>query len=81
MTTNLELLIDYLLRYGMNVIGAILTLIAGYLIAGWVSRLSDAAMRRAGRIDPVFHQLPGKIVRVVVNGFGTRDLQISPIII
>ncbi len=66
MTTNLELLIDYLLRYGMNVIGAILTLIAGYLIAGWVSRLSDAAMRRAGRIDPVFHQLPGKIVRVVV---------------
>lgn len=65
-TTNLEPLIDYLLSYGMNVIGAILTLVAGYVVAGWVSRLIDAAMRKTGRIDPVFHQLPGKVVRVVV---------------
>jgi small conductance mechanosensitive channel len=64
--TNLELLTDYLLKYGLNVIGAVVTLIAGYLVAGWVSRLIDGAMRKAGRIDPVFHQLPGKMARVAV---------------
>lgn len=65
-TNSLELLTDYLLKYGINVIGAIVTLIAGYLVAGWVSRLIDGAMRKSGRIDPVFYQLPGKIVRVAV---------------
>jgi small conductance mechanosensitive channel len=64
--TNLELLTDYLLKYSFNVIGAVVTLIAGYLVAGWVSRLIDGAMRKAGRIDPVFHQLPGKMARVAV---------------
>jgi small conductance mechanosensitive channel len=57
---------DYLLQYGISVAGAIATLIAGYLIAGWLCRLVDGAMRKASRIDPVFHYLPGKIVRVMV---------------
>jgi small conductance mechanosensitive channel len=80
-TTSLELLTDYLLKYGINVIGAIVTLIAGYLVAGWLSRLIDGTMRKSGRIDPVFYQLPGKIVRVgvmiftliaVLNRFGVE---------
>lgn len=65
-TNNLELLTDYLLKYGINVIGAIVTLIAGYLVAGWLSRLIDGTLRKSGRIDPVFYQLPGKIVRIAV---------------
>jgi len=65
-TNSLELLTDYLLKYGINVIGAIVTLIAGYLVAGWLSHLIDGAMRKTGKIDAVFHQLPGKIVRVAV---------------
>jgi small conductance mechanosensitive channel len=65
-TNNLDLLADYLLKYGINVIGAIVTLVAGYLLAGWISRLIDGAMRKTGRIDPVFYQLPGKIVRIAV---------------
>lgn len=68
-TNNLDLLADYLLKYGINVIGAIVTLVAGYLLAGWISRLIDGAMRKTGRIDPVFYQLPGKIVRVAVMIF------------
>jgi small conductance mechanosensitive channel len=80
-TNSLELLTDYLLKYGINVIGAIVTLIAGYLVAGWLSRLIDGTMRKSGRIDPVFYQLPGKIVRVgvmiftliaVLNRFGVE---------
>ena len=56
-TTNLELMTDYLLTYGISVVGAIATLIAGYLLAGWLNRLIDGAMRKASRIDPVFHHL------------------------
>ncbi len=65
----IELLINYLTNYGINVLGAIITLIAGYIVAGWLSRLTDRAMRKAQKFDPVFHYLPGKIVRVAVLVF------------
>jgi small conductance mechanosensitive channel len=64
-----ELLIGLLTSYGMNVLGAILTLIAGFVIAGWLSGLTDRAMRRAKTIDAVLHPLPGKIVRIAVLVF------------
>lgn len=64
-----ELLMDYLMNYGINVLGAIVTLIAGYVAAGWLSRLTDRAMRKADKIDPIFHPLPGKIVRIAVLVF------------
>lgn len=65
-TKAVEVLTNYLLTYGVNVIGAIATLIIGYLIAGWLGRLIDRTIRRTSQIDPVFHNLPGKIVRVAI---------------
>ena len=65
-TEHLELLMDYLLRYGLNVMGALLTLAAGYLAAGWVRQLINGAMRRTGKVDPLFLHLPGKIARAAV---------------
>jgi len=59
-------MMSYLTSYGMNVLGAIVTLIFGYILAGWLSRLTDRAMGSAEKIDKVFHPLPGKIVRVAV---------------
>ena len=76
-----ELLMQYLMSYGMNVLGAIVTLIAGYVIAGWLARLTDRAVGKIEKIDPVFHYLPGKAVRVtaivftliaVLNRFGVE---------
>lgn len=64
-----DLLLQYLMTYGINVLGAIVTLVAGYLVAGWLSRLTDRAVRKVERIDPVFHALPGKIVRIAVLVF------------
>ncbi len=64
-----EVLIALLTSYGMNVLGAILTLIAGVVIAGWLSGLTDRAMRKATTIDVVLHPLPGKIVRIAVLVF------------
>ncbi len=65
----MDLSMSYLTGYGLNGFGAIVTLIVGYMFAGWLSRVTYQAMRKSGRIDPVFHQLPGKIVRIVVIVF------------
>lgn len=66
LTKNLDRLTDYLLTYGINVLGAIATLIAGYFVAGWLGRLVNGAVSRIDKIDPVFHHLPGKVVRVAI---------------
>ena len=58
-----------LAAYGLNVLGAIATLLIGFLAAGWLAKLTTRAMMRVDRIDPVFHHLPGKIIRFVVIGF------------
>ena len=65
-TNSLERLTDYLLTYGINVLGAIATLIAGYFVAGWLGRLVNGAVSKIDKIDPVFHHLPGKVVRVAI---------------
>lgn len=65
-TNSLDRLSDYLLTYGVNVLGAIVTLIAGYIVAGWVGRLVNNAVSKIHKIDPVFHKLPGKVVRVAI---------------
>ncbi len=64
-----ELFLGLLASYGMNVLGAIVTLIAGFVIAGWLARLTNRAMRKSDRIDAVFQPLPGKIVRIGVIAF------------
>jgi small conductance mechanosensitive channel len=64
-----ELMVVLLTNYGMSVLGAILTLIAGFVAASWLSGLANRAMRKANRIDAVFHPLPGQIVRVAVMVF------------
>ncbi len=61
-----DLLLQYMTSYGINVLGAIVTLIAGYLLAGWLSRITDRAVRKTERIDPVFHLIPGQMVRIAV---------------
>ena len=63
------LLMVLLTNYGMNVLGAIVTLIVGFVLASWLSRLTDRAMKRAHHIDAVFKPLPAQVVRVAVIVF------------
>ena len=76
-----DLFLTLLASYGMNVLGAIITLIVGVLLSGWLARLTTRAMRKSTRIDAVFQPIPGKIVRVgvlvftliaVLNRFGVE---------
>jgi small conductance mechanosensitive channel len=66
---SMEFLTNLVLGYGMNVVGAIVTLMVGYLSAQWLGRAIGRAMRKSDKIDPVFHALPGKVVRVAVLVF------------
>jgi small conductance mechanosensitive channel len=65
-TRAAEVLTGLALNYGMNFLGAIVTLIVGYQVAGWAARLTTRAMRRAEHIDEVFHALPGRMIRVAI---------------
>jgi small conductance mechanosensitive channel len=69
LTKFTELSINLLASYGMNVLGAIITLVVGFFVAGWLSRLVTRAMRKAAHIDPIFQPLPGKVVRIAVIVF------------
>ena len=69
-----DLMVLLLTNYGMNVLGAIVTLMVGLGLAGWLSRLVDRATRRPDKIDAVFHPLRGKIVRIAVIALMLTDV-------
>jgi small conductance mechanosensitive channel len=86
---SLDVVTAFLLTYGVNVLGAVATLIAGLVAAGWLARLTDRAVRRSGRIDPVFYGIPGKVVRVgvlvvtliaVLNRFGVATTSLIAVL-
>jgi len=58
-----------LAAYGMNVVGAIVTLVLGFMAARWLGQLTNRAMHRFDKVDAVFRPLPGKAVRLVVMVF------------
>ncbi len=58
-----------LVSYGMNLLGAIVTLIVGFVAASWLARLTNRAVDRVDRLDPMFKPLPGKVVRIVIMVF------------
>ncbi len=64
-----DMVMALLATYGMNVVGAIVTLIVGFLAAGWLSKLATRAMNRSDKIDAVFRPIPGKIIRIAVIVF------------
>lgn len=58
-----------LIAWGGNLAGALITLVVGFTIAGWAGRLVRKALGRSDKIDPVFHPLAGKVVRLVIMVF------------
>ena len=78
-----------LLSIGVNLLAAIITLVAGFALANWLGRLTTRAMNRSERIDPIFHPLPGKVVRVaiivftliaVLNRFGVQTTSLIAVL-
>ncbi|SHI89263.1 mechanosensitive ion channel family protein [Wenxinia saemankumensis] len=63
------LTLDYLVGLFGNVLTAILILIAGFFIAGWLKRRIEALSARHTRLDDTLFDFLGNIVRYVVIGF------------
>lgn len=59
-------LTGFALTCGMNILGAIVTLMLGYFLSGWLERMVDRTVRKSDKIDAAFYRLPGRVVRVAV---------------
>lgn len=84
-----EVLLSYVTLYGLNVLGAVVTLIVGWLVAGWLARIVDRSVRHMHQVDSVFHGVPGKLVRIailtitviaVLNRFGVETASLIAIL-
>ncbi|MFO7545245.1 MAG: mechanosensitive ion channel [Trueperaceae bacterium] len=62
-------LTDLWVQYGLNVVGAILILIVGWVVASWASRLTRAGLSRSGRVDDTVSVVLSRVVRWLVLAF------------
>lgn len=84
-----ETLVPALVRYGLEIVGGIVILIVGWLIAGWVSRRVARILNRSGKIDstlkPIFVTGIKVIILVitflaVLNKFGVETTSIIALV-
>lgn len=60
-----ELIIDLAIRYGFQVLGALVILAAGIVIAWWAGHLVERPLRRLA-MEPPLHRLVIRVVRIIV---------------
>ena len=65
----IEQIIPIITEYGLNVIGAILILIVGWIVAGWSKRATIRMMNRSERMDPTVANFAASLVRYAVIAF------------
>ncbi len=58
---------DYALIHGPALLGALIMLAAGWVVAGWIRRLADSAMERK-QFEPPVRMLFGRIIHLAVVG-------------
>lgn len=70
-TTNelMDRVIEVVATYGLNVLGAIVILIVGFIAAGWAARATGAALAKRPRVDETIRQFVTSIVRYAVIVF------------
>lgn len=55
--------IEVVSTWGLSVLGAIVILIVGFMVAGWASRATSGALARTKRIDDTLRQFLASVVR------------------
>jgi len=58
-----------LIDYGLNVIGAIIILLVGKMVAGWAQRLVAKSLKKSGKADQTLQGFLGNLARYLVLGF------------
>lgn len=80
-----QLIVDLVVRYGFQVVGAIVILAAGALVARWIGTLVNAQLARR-QMEPPMQQLLVRVVRIVVMLFALvvaldkLGFQIAPLV-
>jgi small conductance mechanosensitive channel len=80
-----ELLVDLAVRYGFQVLGALVILGVGAMVAGWLGRLADQRLR-ARAMEPPLRMLAVRALRLVIMLFAVVvaldkfGFQIAPLV-
>jgi len=61
-----DLAVTYLTAYGMNVIGAILILIIGWILAGWAKKSITRVLGKSARVDVTLTSFLSSAVRYII---------------
>ncbi|MDX1483032.1 MAG: mechanosensitive ion channel [Alphaproteobacteria bacterium] len=61
-----EQAIQIISAYGLNVVGAIIILIVGFVVAGWAARLTSRALGKTEKIDETISRFLASLVRYAV---------------
>jgi small conductance mechanosensitive channel len=59
----------FLATYGLNAIGGIIILIAGWMVAGWAARAADVTLARLHSVDLTLRRFLASLVRYVILTF------------
>ena len=62
-------IVSLIATYGVNVVGAIVVLIVGLMVAGWSRRAVRRMLRRTGRVDDTLTGFLGSLVKYAVVAF------------
>lgn len=57
---------DLVIKYGLNLLGAVAILLIGWLVASWARRATRSALDRAHRVDPTLKPFLANVVRYFI---------------
>jgi small conductance mechanosensitive channel len=65
----LQMVYGVLATYGINVVGAFLIIIVGFMVAGWARRTLERTLSRSGKMDATLVRFFGSLIRYAIMGF------------
>jgi small conductance mechanosensitive channel len=66
---TIDQMIQAVSAYGLNVVGAIVILIIGYIAAGWAARMTSNALAKSAKVDETIRHFLASLVRYAVIVF------------
>jgi len=65
----LQMVYGGLATYGINVVGALVIIVVGFMVAGWARRALERALSRSGKMDATLVRFFGSLVRYAIIAF------------
>ena len=59
-------IMEMIITYGLNILGAVVILIVGYIIAGWAAKKVKKSALNSGKFDDTIAPVMGKVVKITI---------------